>query len=262
MVYTLGMVNQRALTVKELAKIAGVSVRTLHYYDEIGLLKPNRMSQNNYRTYDHASLLKLQQIMFFRELEFSLEQIRTLMNQPGFDLGSALSDHRKALLIRAERIKTLIHTIDSTIENMKGKNEMTKQQYFKGFSDEQQAEYEKEAAQRWDPEMVHESNRRYKNLSQAEKDDLGARGERITLAIRDAMPKGVNAPEVQQLVGEWQKHISFFYDCTDEILLGLGTMYMEDERFKAFYDRIHPDLAEFFSNAIKVYCANKGVTTF
>lgn len=253
------MVNQERLSIKQLSTLAGVSVRTLHFYDQIGLLIPQRVRENNYRFYTQESLLKLQQILFYREMEFNLDQIAGILNQPGFDLVEALEVHREALKGKAKRLSTLLETIDNTISNLKGQKDMTQTQYFKGFSEEQQAEYEKEAAQKWDPEMVHESNRRYRNLSQAEKDELGAKGERITLAIRDAMPKGVNAPEVQQLIGEWQKHISFFYDCTDEILLGLGTMYLDDPRFKAFYDRIDPKLAEFFSEAIKVYCAERGV---
>lgn len=254
------MVNQVRLSIKQLSTLAGVSVRTLHFYDQIGLLTPQRYRENNYRFYTQESVLKLQQILFFREMEFSLDQIAGILNQPNFDLIQALEEHRKALKSKAKRLNTLLETIDNTISNLKGQKDVAQTEYFKGFSDEQQAEYEKEAAQIWDPEMVHESNRRYKNLSQAEKDELGAKGERITLAIRDAMPKGVNAPEVQKLIGEWQKHISFFYECTDEILLGLGKMYMDDPRFKATYDRIDPKLAEFFSEAIKIYCAERGVT--
>ncbi|PKO02071.1 MAG: MerR family transcriptional regulator [Chloroflexi bacterium HGW-Chloroflexi-5] len=254
------MVNQERLSIKQVSSLAGVSVRTLHFYDQIGLLIPQRTRENNYRFYTQESLLKLQQILFYREMAFSLDQIAAILNQPDFDLVEALEEHRDALKGKAKRLNTLLETIDNTISNLKGQKDMTQTQYFRGFSDEQQAEYEKEAAQKWDPEMVHESNRRYKNLSQAEKDALGAKGERITLALRDAMPKGVNAPEVQALVGEWQRHISFFSDCPDEMLLGLGTMYMDDPRFKAFYDRIDPKLAEFFAEAIKVYCAERGVT--
>lgn len=254
------MVNQEKLSIKQLSNLAGVSVRTLHFYDQIGLLIPQRVRENNYRFYTQDSLLILQQILFYRELEFSLDQIDAILNQPDFNLVDALEGHRDALKGKAKRLNTLLDTIDNTISNLKGQKDMTQTQYFKGFSDEQQAEYEKEAAQKWDPEMVHESNRRYKNLSRADKNGLGAEGERITLALRDAMPKGVNAPEVQALVGEWQKHISFFSDCTDEMLLGLGTMYVDDPRFKAFYDRIDPNLAEFLSEAIKVYCAERGVT--
>jgi DNA-binding transcriptional MerR regulator len=253
------MVNHEQLSIKQLSRLAGVSVRTLHFYDQIGLLTPQRFSENNYRFYTQESLLRLQQILFYREMEFSLEQIGSILSQSDFDLVTALESHREALKGRAKRLNTLLETIDNTISNLKGQKEMAQTQYFKGFSDKQQAEYEKEAAGLWDPEVVHESNRRFRQMNQSEKDALMSKGEHITLATRDAMPKGVNSPEVQQLVGEWQQHIGSFYDCTDEILLGLGRMYVEDSRFKAFYDRIHPDLAEFLYGAIKVYCAARGV---
>ena len=216
--------------------------------------------ENNYHYYDREALLKLQQILFYRELDLSLEQITQILSNPDFDLVEALENHREAMKRKLKRMNTLLETIDNTIGNLKGLKEMKQTQYFNGFSDKQQAEYEKEAAEQWDPQVVHESSRRWKALSPSEKEDLMKKGESITLAIRDAMPKGVKAPEVQQLVAAWQAHIGFFYDCTDEILLGLGKMYVEDPRFKAFYDRIDPRLAEFLSEAIKVYCAARGVT--
>ena len=253
------MVNQNTLSIKQLASLAGVSVRTLHYYDQIGLLTPQRNRENNYRTYTQNSLLRLQQILFYRELGFELEQIGVILDRPDFDLLAALEDHHKALQIKAARLDTLLQTVEDTIANLKGQKEMTQTQYFKGFSEEQQSEYEKEAAERWDPDMVYESNRTWKALSQQEKDALMTKGESIILALRDAMPKGPASPEAQNAVEDWKKHIGFFYDCTDDMLLGLGKMYIEDPRFKATYDSIDPHLAEFKYEAIKAYCATKGI---
>lgn len=254
------MVNHETLSIKQLSTLAGVSVRTLHFYDQIGLLTPQRERENNYRYYSRESLIRLQQILFYREMDLSLEQIGRILNDPAFDLISALENHREALTGKVKRLTTLLQTIDNTIRNLKGQKEMTNGQFFNGFSEEQQAEYEKEAAERWDPAVVAESSRRWKSLSKQEKEALMAKGESIVLALRDAMPKGPSSPEAQQAVAAWKQQINFFYDCTDEILLGLGEMYMADERFKAFYDRIHPDLAAFKYEAIKVYCAARGVT--
>lgn len=254
------MVNHETLSIKQLSTLAGVSVRTLHFYDQIGLLTPQRERENNYRFYSRESLIRLQQILFYREMDLSLEQIGRILNDPAFDLISALENHREALTGKVKRLTTLLQTIDNTIRNLKGQKEMTNGQFFNGFSEEQQAEYEKEAAERWDPAVVAESSRRWKSLSKQEKEALMAKGESIVLALRDAMPKGPSSPEAQQAVAAWKQQINFFYDCTDEILLGLGEMYMADERFKAFYDRIHPDLAAFKYEAIKVYCAARGVT--
>ena len=254
------MADRERLSIKQLAQLAGVSVRTLHYYDQIGLLVPQRNRENNYRFYTHQSLLQLQQIMFYREMEFGLEEIAAIVNRPDFDQVRALEAHHEALTDKAKRLQTLLETIERTINNLKGKNAMSQTQYFTGFSDEQQAEYEKQAAELWDPEVVHESNRKWRQMSQAEKDALMANGERITTDLFHAMPKGASDPEVQKLVAEWHSHLGSFYDCSVEILLGLRHLYVEDSRFKAFYDRIHPDLANFLYDAIKVYCAANGVT--
>jgi MerR family transcriptional regulator, thiopeptide resistance regulator len=253
------MVNQNHFSIKQLSSLAGVSVRTLHYYDQIGLLSPQRDQNNNYRYYGKESLLRLQQILFYRELEFSLDQIAGILNQPDFNLIAALEAHREALKGKVNQLNTLLLTIDNTIRNLKGQKEMTETQYFKGFSDAQQAEYEKEAAQKWDPDLVHESNRRWKNLSQAEKDALIKNSEKIMLALRDAIPNGPGSTEAQKSIEDWKQQINFFYDCNNEMLLGLGRMYLEDPRFKATYDRIHPDLAAFKYEAIKIYCAARGV---
>ena len=254
------MVDHETLSIKQLSTLAGVSVRTLHFYDQIGLLTPQRVRENNYRYYTRESLMRLQQILFYREMDLSLEQIGRILNDPAFDLISALQNHREALTDKAKRLTTLLQTIDNTIRNLKGQNEMTNGQFFNGFSEEQQAEYEKEAAQRWDPAVVGESSRRWKSLTKQEKEDLMAKGETIILALRDAMPKGPASPEAQKAIADWKQQISFFYDCSDEMLLNLGRMYLEDPRFKATYDRIHPDLAAFKYEAIQAYCAARGVT--
>lgn len=128
-------------TVKQLAQIAGVSVRTLHYYDQFGLLKPRSIGGNRYRYYGDTELLKLQQIRFFRELSFSLEEIKSIISNPKFDLLRTLEMHKATLSLRAERLLDLIHTVDNTIASLKGSKIMEDKEYFKGFSDEKQAEY-------------------------------------------------------------------------------------------------------------------------
>ncbi len=136
-------------TVKQLADLAGVSPRTLHYYDQIGLLRPEKVARNGYRCYDDPAMLRLQQILFFKELGFSLEQIREIMDQPGFDLQLALQLHKAGLQERLERLKRLIATVDKTILNLEGAYPMKKRQYFEGFSEEKQKQYEQEIRQRY-----------------------------------------------------------------------------------------------------------------
>jgi DNA-binding transcriptional MerR regulator len=254
------MVKQQQFTIKQLARLAEVSVRTLHYYDQLGLLKPQRQKKNNYRLYGEAAIPQLQQILFYKELGFDLKSIKLILDEPGFDYQQALVTHKAALIDKVERTKLLIQTIDRTLDQMKGKIIMTENEYFVGFSDEQQAEYEKQASERWDPVVVKESNRRWKALSDIEKQGLMKNGERITLSLRDAMSEEPGSENVQKLVEEWQGHIIFFYKYTPQILLGLGHAYLEDPQFSAFYTRVDPKLPKFFFDAIRIYCERKGVT--
>ncbi len=141
-------------TVNQLSKIASITPRTLHYYDEIGLLKPTTIGENGYRYYGEDALFRLQQIMFYRELDISLEDIKKIMGRRNFDVVNALATHKAQLEKRINRLENLIKTVDNTIDHMKGKKEMSKKQLFDAFSEEQQAEYEKEAMQMYDPEIV------------------------------------------------------------------------------------------------------------
>ena len=141
-------------TVKQLSKMAGITPRTLHYYDEIGLLTPSRVGDNGYRYYGEESLLRLQQILLYRQLDMPLEEIKQIMGRRDFDVLSALESHKSELRRRIARMERLVVTVDDTILHLKGKKDMSKKQLFAGFSDEQQAAYEKEAAQMYDPEVV------------------------------------------------------------------------------------------------------------
>ena len=253
------MVNQQSLTIRQLARLAKVSVRTLHHYDQIGLLTPPRQEGNNYRIYDTSALLQLQQILFYKEMGFDLERIKKILDTPGFDYQAALIEHRINLQKKLSEIAQLIETIELTLEQLKGQRNMETNEYFKGFSDEQQAKYEKEAAEKWGPEIVNESNNRWKSLNKQEREDFFKKGERITLSLRDAMKEDPSSDQVQAIVKEWQEYINFFYDCTPQILLGLGRMYTEDSRFRAFYEKVDPRLPDFFFKAIQVYCRQFGV---
>ena len=147
-------------TVKELSSLAGVSVRTLHYYDQIGLLSPARIAQNGYRQYDDAALLRLQQILFYRELDFKLKDIKELLDAPDFEQVSALESHWDALWSRLARTERLIRTVEDTISHLKGEKEMSKKALFQAFSEEQQEKYAKQAEEKYDPATVRRSNRK------------------------------------------------------------------------------------------------------
>ena len=247
-------------TVKTLSRMAGITPRTLHYYDEIGLLKPSRIGDNGYRYYNEESLLQLQQILLYRELDISLEKIKLIMGRKDFDVLSSLEDHQHELSKRIVHLERLIETVDRTILLLEGKIEMSKVQLFEGFSDEQQAEYEKEAMQIYDPAIVKASNQKWKNYTPAEKQRIGDEGNAVYEDMLKAMPKGASSPEAQACVERWRRHMEYFWVPNDEQLLGLVDGYNTDPRFKANFDRIHPHLAEFMRDAVIVYVKNRKKT--
>lgn len=244
-------------TVKQLSRLAGVTPRTLRYYDEIGLLKPSLVGDNGYRYYGDEALVRLQQIMLYRELDMPLENIKTIMGRRDFDVLSALESHQSELHKRAARIERLIATVDLTINHLKGKNEMSQKQYFEGFSDEQQAEYEKEAMRMYDPETVKASNKKWKAYTAAEKQRIGEEGNAVYESFLLAMPKGPASPEAQASVERWRRHMEYFWVPDEEQLLGLANGYNDDPRFKTRFDRIHPDLAAFIREAVSEYVKNR-----
>ena len=240
-------------TVKQLAKLAGVSVRTLHYYDEIGLLKPSSLGGNGYRHYEEEALLKLQQILFYRELELSLDEIKAVTGRPDFDVETALRSHREALQGKVERLKRLIQTVDNTIDHLKGNESLNAKGLFEGFSEEEQEKYAQEAEQMYDPETVRASNRKWKSYSSAQKEHILTEGKAIYTDLAAAMPKGAGSKEVQAVIAHWHQHMQNFWSPNDEQLLGLADLYNDDPRFKANYDKIDPKLAGFMREAVKGY---------
>lgn len=254
------MQKPESYTIKQLADLAGISVRTLHYYDQIGLVKPERIAGNGYRFYRKQQLLLLQQVLFFRELDFSLDQIKNILESPELDLVKLLETHKLTLKKEADRLLRLIETVNKTITSLEGKTQMADNEYFKGFSDEKQAEYQKYAEEHWDRKLVDQSSQRWSKMNNAERQARMAEGERITLEIVKSIPLGSSAPQVQALVAKWHAYINQFYDCSYEILLGLGKGYTEHPDFIAFYRKIHPEMPEFLYEAIKIYCADHGVS--
>ena len=240
-------------TVKQLSKLAGVSVRTLHYYDEIGLLKPSSLDDNGYRHYEEEAVLKLQQILFYREMDLSLDEIKGVVGHPDFDVLTALRSHKKALQGRVERLRHLIQTVDNTIDHLKGNESMNAKGLFEGFSEEEQEKYALEAEQMYDPETVRASNRKWKEYLPAKKERILAEGKAIYIDLKAAMPKGAASADAQALAARWHEHMQYFWSPNDEQLLGLADGYNEDVRFRANFDKMHPQLAEFMREAVKVY---------
>ncbi len=240
-------------TVKQLSQLAGITPRTLHYYDEIGLLTPSRVGDNGYRYYGEEALLRLQQILFYRELDMPLENIKTLMSRRDFDVMGALESHREALRQRIAHTQRLIETVDHTILHLKGKKRMSEKQFFEAFSDEQQAEYENEATQKYDPFTVKASAKKWKEYTAAQKQRIGEEGQAAYEALLAAMPHGPASAQAKAAIELWRRQIEYFWVPNDEQLLGLAEGYNTDPRFKANFDKIDPGLAGFMREAVKAY---------
>lgn len=241
-------------TVKQLSELAGVTIRTLHYYDEIDLLKPSQVGENGYRYYEDADLYRLQQILFYREMDIGLLQIREIIDNPAFDQMEALQTHRRVLQDKINRLLRLIRTVDSTIMHLVGEVDMSKKQLFAGFDEEKQKQYEKEAIEQYGEDSVKESNRRWKNYTKQDKERILAEGNAVYNDLAEAMPQGPESPAVQAILVRWHQHIRYFYEPTIEVLRGLGQLYSEQPEFVATFEKFHPDLPAFLPQAINHYC--------
>jgi DNA-binding transcriptional MerR regulator len=242
-------------SIKNLAKLAGVSVRTLHYYDRIDLLKPHSCDCRGYREYGQDELVRLQQILFFRELDFSLEEIKEILGKPDFNVIEALRMQRDLLQQKIARINRLIETVDKTILKMKGDLEMEDKEYYWGFSREQQAKYEQEIREKYGSTEIDESRRRMKSWSKEDFQRITGEMDQIFKSIRDNIARGYDSPEVQQQIAGLHKWLNNFYDCNLEMLSGLGHLYNEHPDFvKMYRTKYHEDMPGFLQKAIEFYC--------
>lgn len=230
------------MQIQEFAKFTGVSVRTLHYYDEIGLLKPACVDRSSgYRYYDEQSLLRMQEILFYRELDFSLKSIEEILSSPHYDKNKALQEQKQMLTLKKERLERLISAVDSA---MKGENVMC------AFDNSKLEAYKAEAKAKWGKTEA------YKEYEQRGKHDQGDAMMEIFAQLGECLHLDPAAAEVQAWVAKLQNFITTnYYTCTKQILAGLGQMYVADERFKANIDRAGgTGTAEFAAKAIEIYC--------
>jgi len=246
----------KAYTERQLAKLAGVSVRALHHYDHIGLLTPSARTAAGYRLYQDDDLLRLQQILFFKELDVPLCEIRNILDDPAFDQIEALAKHRRLLQARAERLTHLLTTIDRTINKLKGEDmdkPMTDEELYEGFSKEQRERYQREARERYDPALVEESERRIRKMTKAQWGDVKGEGDDITRSLAALIDRDPGDAEVQQLIARHHAWIERFYPANAEVYSGLGQLYAENAEFRAFYDKYRVGLADFMKAAMAYY---------
>ena len=241
------------MKINEVAKLTGVTVRTLHYYDEIGLLPPSELTETGYRIYDENDLALLQQILFFKELDFPLNEIKDIMTNPNFNKAKALKNHKELLIKKRERINKLITLVDNTI---KGEDNMSFKEFDMTEIENSKKKYAKEVKERWgDTDAYAESQKKTQSYSKDQWKEITKETEDIFKAFADNRDKSPSSQEVQQLVKRWQDFITKrYYQCTDEILQGLGLMYVNDDRFKENIDQNGVGTAKLMSEAIAIYC--------
>ncbi|MGI6153952.1 MAG: MerR family transcriptional regulator [Christensenellaceae bacterium] len=241
----------------DVAKLAGVSVRTLHHYDQIGLLCPRRNAQNGYREYTQEDIAALQQILFFRECGIPLERIAELLGSSDFDRTKAFELQKKALLFEKKRIDTMLETLEASIKELKGEITMNMQEKFNGFHFGQNP-YEEEARRLFGNSAINASNAHIAALGQSGQQKLeqsfDALFKKLAL-LAEADPKG---KEAQQAMAEMYRYFNtnFGVQYTPEAFAGLGRMYVEDERFTQNIDRYAEGLSVFLKEAMGYFAEN------
>lgn len=241
--------------IREFAELTGVSVRTLHYYDEIGLLKPSFVDeQNGYRFYDETSLERMQEILFYRELDFPLKEIQTIISSPEYDKQTALKEQKHLLTLKKERLERLITALEGAMKGEKVSMNVFDNSEFEA----KREEYAKEAKEKWGKTAAYkEYSEKAAGRTREEQNSMDDRMNGLISEFADCKSGGYTpeSAEAASLVKKWQDFISDnYYTCTKEILAGLGVMYSADERFMENIDRHGEGTAEFMSAAIKAYC--------
>lgn len=244
------------LTVKQVATLTGLTVRALHHYDQIGLLKPAVVEPSGYRKYTEEQLGVIEQILFFRELDFPLEEIRQIMRAPGYDADDALQKQQELLRIKRDRIDKLIAQIDI---RLKGERTMGFESFDMSQIRESKQKYAKEAKEKYGTsDAYQESEQKTAAYTKADWQRITARQEELYRGLAAYIGSDPACDEVQQLVHQCREHITKnYYHCTLEIFEGLGQMYVADERFTQNIDRYGEGLAELLSKAIALYTAQQ-----
>ncbi|TNJ68016.1 MerR family transcriptional regulator [Paenibacillus hemerocallicola] len=246
-------------TVQKLGLLAGISTRTLRYYDQIGILKPARISTSGYRIYGQREVDRLQQILFYRELGVSLEEIKELIASPTFDADLALKEHRKRLLEKREQLDALIANVELTLAQREGTKTMSDKQKFEGFKqkmvDDNEQKYGEEIRAKYGNEKVDKANGKIKNMTEKQYAEIEQLANDIHTTLAEAFAAGNPAGELAQKAADLHRRwLSFYWDgYTKEAHAGVAQMYVDDERFTAYYDKDQPGVAAFLRDAILIY---------
>jgi len=240
-------------SIGSLSKLSGVSIRALHHYDQIGLLQPSEVAESGYRYYDDAAVERLWQILFYRELDFPLAEIGEILSSPSFDRNRALTEHLNLLTQKRARLDRLIELVSNA---MKGEQHIEFKPFDTSEIDALREQYAEEAKARWgNTDAYRESTKRAAKWTEADKKRMEAESGEIFSGFAALVGTDPADARVKALVTRWKAFISeSYYDCTDEILAGLGQMYVADERFMKNIDKFGAGTAKLMSDAIAVYC--------
>lgn len=250
-------------SIRELSELAGVSARTLRYYDEINLLKPLYVNKSGYRYYGEKEVALLQQILFYRERGFDLKQIQKIIYQDDFDIMMALGEHLQDLKVKKQRMESLIQTVEQTILSMKGECEMSDKDKFKAFKEkmvkENEERYGAEIREKYGNDEVNESNRKMLNMSEEQWEHFSELGVEINERLKAGVLAGVKpeseaAKEIVKLHKEWLQMTWKQYSV--QAHQGVAMMYLADERFQEYYDKEVKGCAELLTHAVE-YWAEK-----
>lgn len=247
-------------SVNKLAKLAGVSARTLRYYDEIGLLSPERISSNDYRVYGQKEVDLLQQILFYRELGVSLDEIKNIVWSKDYDGIAALQGHLSALKAKKKQIELLITNVEKTIAASKREITMSNKEKFEGFKqkmlDENEKQYGKEIREKFGDAIVDAGNAKMMGLTAEQYEKVQNLSCQINETLKTAFEQGDPSSELAQKVCALHKEwLGYFWDhYSKEAHLGLAQSYVDDPRFRKYYDAVATGCAEFLRDAIEIYC--------
>lgn len=250
-------------SVKKLSGLAGISVRTLHLYDRIGLLKPSVRTPAGYRLYGEPELLRLQQILFYRELDFTLREIGAILDHPDFDLIAALENHKAALSIRKERLNILLDTIDKTINKIKNNTKMKHRELYEGLPTEKAEAWRKEAMDNYGKEAVERSEASLAGMTKENFAKLKEENLRISEKLFSMTNEDPESETVQEQIAQhyviirklWGTHGDS--DKQAEAYAGLGEVYVGDERYMIAMGKHDPQFARFMSSAMHHYAKTK-----
>ena len=255
------MITQDLHTVGQVAALAGVTVRTLHHYDRVGLLVPSERSEQGYRLYNYGDLERLRQIRLLRELRFSLDAIGQMLDATAYDRRSALAGQRELLKERQERTEKIILGVDRALTAMEEEREMDKTEMFEGLEEFDHAQYQEEAEQRWgDTDAYKESMRRTRRYGRNDWARIKEEGEAVMASLADLLSEGAHAAghAAMDLAEEHRCHIDrWFYPCSHGMHRALADMYTADPRFMQHFEKRAEGLAEFFQDAIKANAARR-----